>query len=101
MEPKDIIDQQTLARLDKPHPTSKDLADGIKMIAGKLWSKDEMTDFIDSRHAELCARCPRFVVHPPSQSQSDTLTVKLVAIVGSTSAALATLATALVSYICK
>lgn len=31
MEVKEIIEQQTLARLDKEEPTAKDLADGIKL----------------------------------------------------------------------
>lgn len=100
MEPKDIIDRQTLERLNKPNPSSKDLADGIKLIASKLWSKDEMTDFIDSRHAELCSRCPRFAV-PAAQPAGDAITVKLVAIVGSISSVLATIATALVAHFCK
>lgn len=102
MEAKEIIEQQTLARLDKEEPTAKDLADGIKLLAGKMWSKEEMTAFIDARHNALCASCKHY--KPKAEAKEDapeTITAKLVAIVGGACAALASIATALINHYTK
>lgn len=54
----EYLDEKTLDRLNADEPSNRDLADGIKLILRKLWSKDDIKDLITERHKELCAECP-------------------------------------------
>lgn len=58
MEPKEYLEQQTLSRLAADNPSIKDVAEGVKMIYSRLWSKDEITALIVQTHTALCVECP-------------------------------------------
>ena len=68
MEPKDYLEQRTLDRLDAADPTAKDLADGIKLLYGRLWTRDDLVALIVQEHNELCSKC----VHHPHEAINDT-----------------------------
>lgn len=59
LEPKEYLERKTLDRLDAPDPSNKDLADALKMIYGRLWSKDELTALIVQTHHALCSKCDK------------------------------------------
>ena len=57
-EPKDILEEGIISRLNGDNPTNRDIAEGVKYVIMKLWSEDQLNDIIDRRHKELCERCP-------------------------------------------
>ena len=59
MDPKEYLEKKTLDRLDAADPSNKDLADALKMIYGRLWSKDELTALIVQTHHALCSKCDK------------------------------------------
>jgi len=59
MDPKEELEKQALARLDKPEPSNRDLADVLKVIINRLWSKDDLRDFVTKEHQAMCANCTK------------------------------------------
>ena len=59
MDPREELEKQALARLDKPEPSNRDLADVLKVIINRLWSKDDLRDFVTKEHQEMCANCTK------------------------------------------
>lgn len=59
MDPREELEKQALARLDKPEPSNRDLADVLKVIINRLWSKDDLRDFVTNEHRALCANCTK------------------------------------------
>ena len=55
MDPREELEKQALARLDKPEPSNRDLADVLKVIINRLWSKDDLRDFVTKEHQAMCA----------------------------------------------
>lgn len=56
-DPKKIIESETLARLAAPEPSIRDLAAGLRVIAGMMWSKEELKLFVDALIEERCKNC--------------------------------------------
>lgn len=54
----DYLDEKTLDGLNKDEPSNRELADGLKLIIRKLWSREELDDIIAEKHRELCEHCP-------------------------------------------
>lgn len=59
MDPREELEKRTLARLDSPDPSNRDLADALKMIINRLWSKDDLRDFVSKEHQQMCAACTK------------------------------------------
>ena len=59
MDPKEELEKQALARLDKPEPSNRDLADVLKVIINRLWSKDDLRDFVTKEHQAMCSNCTK------------------------------------------
>ena len=59
MDPKEELEKQALARLDKPEPSNRDLADVLKVIINRLWTKDDLRDFVTKEHQAMCANCTK------------------------------------------
>ena len=104
LEPKEYFERRALERLDGENPTIKDLAEGLKMLYGRLWSKEELVALITATHNGLCMECPRAaavgraVAASRTQGQRpDGLSPKLVAIITSLIGLLGTV----IGYICK
>ena len=57
-EPKDILEEGIIGRLNGENPSNRDIAEGVKYVIMKLWSEDQLNDIIDRRHKELCEHCP-------------------------------------------
>lgn len=57
-EPKDILEEGIIGRLNGENPSNRDIAEGVKYVIMKLWSEDQLNSIIDRRHKELCERCP-------------------------------------------
>ena len=57
-EPKDILEEGIISRLNGDNPSNRDIAEGVKYVIMKLWSEDQLNDIIDRRHKELCEHCP-------------------------------------------
>ena len=57
-EPKDILEEGIIGRLNRENPSNRDIAEGVKYVIMKLWSEDQLNSIIDRRHKELCERCP-------------------------------------------
>ena len=57
MEPKDQLERQAIERLDGKNPSIKDVADAVKVIYWRLWSKDDLDEIIADKHRELCEQC--------------------------------------------
>lgn len=58
-EPKEMLERETIERLGKPEPTLKDLADNMKLLYNKIWSKEELEEYIKAVHVQLCENCTR------------------------------------------
>ena len=58
MEPKDQLERQAIERLDGKNPSIKNVADAVKVIYWRLWSKDDLDEIIADKHRELCEQCP-------------------------------------------
>lgn len=48
-----------VARLDSPEPSIKDVGDAVKLIIDKMWTEKRMSEFIESKHNNLCKSCKR------------------------------------------
>ena len=59
IEPKDELDRRTIERLDRPEPTNRDLADGLKLVLNRLWSKEDLRDFVQREQAIICEHCEK------------------------------------------
>ena len=59
MDPREKLEEMALARLDSPEPSNRDLADALKVIINRLWSKDDLRDFVTKEHQEMCANCTK------------------------------------------
>lgn len=57
-EPKDILEEGIISRLNGDNPSNRDIAEGVKYVIMKLWSEEQLNSIIDRRHKELCERCP-------------------------------------------
>lgn len=57
-EPKDILEEGIIGRLNGENPSNRDIAEGVKYVIMKLWSEEQLNGIIDRRHKELCERCP-------------------------------------------
>ena len=57
-EPKDILEEGIISRLNGENPSNRDIAEGVKYVIMKLWSEEQLNGIIDRRHKELCERCP-------------------------------------------
>lgn len=89
LEPKEFLEKRTLERLDSNDPTMQDLANGIKMLLARLWTKEELDAQIIATHNRLCMSCPR-TAQPAGQTSAaqppkkiDPLCIKLAAIISS------------------
>lgn len=68
----DYLDEKTLDGLNKDEPSNRELADGLKLILRKLWSREELDEIIENKHRELCEHCPlRTAVMPSNPQEPD------------------------------
>lgn len=58
-DPKKFLEAEALTRLAGPNPTVKDVAEGVKVLIGMMWSKEELSNYIEAIHGQLCAKCPK------------------------------------------
>lgn len=56
-EPKDILDENVIERLNAANPTNRDIAEGLKLVIRMLWSKEQLEEYIDTLLDEKCANC--------------------------------------------
>ncbi len=54
----DYLDEKTIDGLNAEEPSTRALAEGIKLILRKLWSREDLEELIDKRHKQLCENCP-------------------------------------------
>ena len=59
MDPKEKLEEMALERLDSPEPSNRDLADALKVIINRLWTKDDLRDFVSKEHQAMCANCDK------------------------------------------
>ena len=59
MDPKEKLEEMAIVRLDSPDPSNRDLADAVKVIINRLWSREELRDFVVKEHQEKCANCTK------------------------------------------
>ncbi|MBQ8124659.1 MAG: hypothetical protein IJ173_02110 [Kiritimatiellae bacterium] len=59
MDPKEELEKRAIARLDGEDPSNRDLADGVKVIIGRLWTKEDLREFVQHEQAAFCANCTR------------------------------------------
>lgn len=57
-EPKDILEEGIIGRLNGKNPSIRDIAEGVKFVIMKLWSEEQLNSIIDRRHREMCEQCP-------------------------------------------
>lgn len=69
----EYMDEKTLDGLNKDEPSNRELADGLKLIIRKLWSREELDEIIENKHRELCEHCPlrNQVVPVPDANKED------------------------------
>ena len=75
----EYMDEKTLDGLNKDEPSNRELADGLKLIIRKLWSREELDEIIENKHRELCEHCPlrNQVVPVPDANKEDEEPEKL------------------------
>ena len=56
-QPKDILDENVIERLNAANPTNRDIAEGLKLVIRMLWSKEQLEEYIESKLEEKCANC--------------------------------------------
>ena len=56
-EPKDILDENVIERLNAANPTNRDIAEGLKLVIRMLWSKEQLEEYIETKLEEKCANC--------------------------------------------
>ena len=56
-EPKDILDENVIERLNAANPTNRDIAEGLKLVIRRLWSEERLRDLINEEHRQLCDGC--------------------------------------------
>lgn len=56
-EPKDILDENVIERLNAANPTNRDIAEGLKLVIRMLWSKEQLEEYIEKKLEEKCANC--------------------------------------------
>ena len=56
-EPKDILDENVIERLNAANPTNRDIAEGLKLVIRRLWSEERLRDLIKAEHEQLCEGC--------------------------------------------
>lgn len=59
MDPREKLEELALARLDSPDPSNRDLADALKVIINRLWTKEDLRNFVAMEHREMCANCTK------------------------------------------
>ena len=59
MDPKEKLEEMAIERLDSLEPSNRDLADALKVIINRLWSKDDLRDFVTKEHQAMCANCTK------------------------------------------
>ena len=59
MDPKEKLEEMAIERLDSLEPSNRDLADALKVIINRLWSKDDLRDFVTKEHQTMCANCTK------------------------------------------
>lgn len=67
----DYLDEKTIDGLNAEEPSTRALADGIKLILRKLWSREDLEELIDKRHNQLCENCPLRSQPVPVQQQPE------------------------------
>jgi len=63
MDPKEKLEEMALERLDSPEPSNRDLADALKVIINRLWTKDDLRNFVSQEHQAMCANCDKAKKH--------------------------------------
>ena len=56
-EPKEILDENVIERLNTANPTNRDIAEGLKLVIRRLWSEERLRDLIKEEHRQLCEGC--------------------------------------------
>ena len=56
-EPKDILDENVIERLNAANPTNRDIAEGLKLVIRRLWSEERLRELIKEEHRQLCEGC--------------------------------------------
>jgi len=69
MDPKEKLEEMALARLDSPEPSNRDLADALKVIINRLWSKEDLREFVSKEHQEMCANCDKGKLAPGTREK--------------------------------
>lgn len=54
----DYLDEKTIDGLNAEEPSMRALAEGVKLILRKLWSREDLEELIDNRHNQRCENCP-------------------------------------------
>ena len=56
-EPKDILDENVIERLNAQNPTNRDIAEGLKLVIRRLWSEERLRELIKEEHRQMCEGC--------------------------------------------
>lgn len=56
-EPKDILDENVIERLNAANPTNRDIAEGLKLVIRMLWSEERLREVVREEHRQLCEEC--------------------------------------------
>lgn len=56
-EPKDILDENVIERLNAEDPTNRDIAEGLKLVIRMLWSEERLREVVREEHRQLCESC--------------------------------------------
>ena len=56
-EPKDILDENVIERLNAANPTNRDIAEGLKLVIRMLWSEERLREVVREEHRQLCDEC--------------------------------------------
>ena len=59
MDPREKLEEMAISRLDEPEPSNRAIADALKVIINRLWTKDDLRDFVVREHQEMCANCTK------------------------------------------
>ena len=91
---KKKMEDNAIDALSKPNPSIKDVRDVLNLIIEKMWSEEQLVEYIHQVHDSLCANCPHV-----KGGEGGKMSGKLIALIGSLVAAVCGLTGAVIKLV--